>query len=71
MAAGDVPLTSSSALENNILPYLQLIASGDIKDVLRQNQSILDGLQLYLGKLTSQSVSESLKLDFTDPMSLL
>jgi alanine dehydrogenase len=67
---GAVPRTSTFALNNQTLPYVLQIAGAGLNAV-RQQQTLLHGLNTYQGYLTCQGVAESFALPYTKPEELL
>ena len=61
---GCVPRTSSYALNNATLPYGLAMAAGGLS-AIHENQGLRAGLSTHKGRLTSESVAESLNLIFT------
>lgn len=68
---GAVPRTSTLALESATLPYLVQIANKGLRKSLLEDSSLLLGLNTYNGYITSKPVADSLKMKYTDPLSLL
>lgn len=60
-----VPLTSSRALEKNILPYVLRLCESPIEEIFSKDKHFAEGLQLFKGKLTSASVASSLGLPYS------
>ena len=67
---GDVPRTSTFALEASTLPYAILLANRDI-NALRENHDLLLGVNTMNGKLTNLPVAISHDLPYTPVESLL
>lgn len=61
---GAVPRTSTLALEAATLPYLVQLADRGIKEALLTDPALMKGLNTIDGKLTCQSVAESLNLEY-------
>jgi len=68
---GAVPQTSTLALTNVTIPYALQIAKKGYEQACLENESLLKGLNVVNGKVTHKGVSDSLKLPYTDPKSLL
>lgn len=68
---GAVPRTSTLALEAATLPYLIEIADKGVKRALLENHCLKKGLNTINGKVTYQSVADSLALSFVDAQELL
>ena len=64
---GAVPLTSSNALNNAILPYALQIANKGWKKALKDDKHLMNGLNVCLGKITCEEVAHDLELDFSEP----
>ena len=65
---GAVPQTSAAALNNATLPYGLALAQNGI---VALDSSLLAGLNVHQGKVTSQAVAESLNLAFVAPETAL
>jgi len=63
---GAVPRTSTFALNNATLPYIVNIANKGYKAALLDDPHLLNGLNVYKGKVTCRSVAESLGLEYVD-----
>jgi alanine dehydrogenase len=68
---GAVPRTSTFALTNVTLPYLRLIANRGLVTALRDDPSLVPGVNTYRGHLTCGPVGEALGLSVSDLRSLL
>lgn len=68
---GGVPLTSTLALTNATLPYVQQLANQGVRNALRQNAALRQGLNIFAGKVTHQKVAEAFGLDHHPAVSLL
>jgi alanine dehydrogenase len=68
---GAVPRTSTFALEAATLPYLIEMADHGVTKALLSNPVLRKGLNTYDGKLTCESVANSLGLLFEDPIKML
>jgi alanine dehydrogenase len=62
---GAVPHTSTLALTNSTFPYLLRIASHGIREALRQDAGLAEGLNTWLGQLTCRGVAESQQREWT------
>ncbi len=62
---GAVPNTSTLALTNSTFPYLLRIANLGVREALRQDAGLADGLNTWLGKLTCRGVAESQQRPWT------
>ncbi len=68
---GAVPYTSTFALNNATLPYIIALANKGYKKALADDKHLLNGLNVYRGKVTHESVAESQNLAFVDPRTAL
>ncbi len=68
---GAVPQTSTYALSNATLPYVKLLASTNLVDLLQYNNALYHGVNTYQGKLTMQAVAEDLNLPHTELSTLI
>jgi alanine dehydrogenase len=63
-------LTSTLALTEVTLPYVQALAGKGIAAALRENHGLRDGLNLHRGHVTCRPLADDLGLDWTDPRTL-
>jgi len=56
---GAVPNTSTLALTNATFQYLLRMANLGVREALRQDAGLSEGLNTWLGKLTCRGVAES------------
>ncbi len=68
---GAVPKTSTFALNNATLPYIISIANKGYKAALLDDPHLLNGLNVYQGRVTCRSVADSLGLEYVDASSVL
>jgi alanine dehydrogenase len=68
---GAVPRTSTVALNNATLPYIVSIANKGYKAALLDDPHLLNGLNVYKGRVTCRSVAENLGYDFVNPREVL
>lgn len=61
------PRTSTFALTNATLPYAVKIADLGVEQAMRRDQSLIAGLNTYLGKVTHRGVSDAFGLEYCDP----
>jgi len=61
---GAVPNTSTIALTNATLPYVVRIANGDIDELLRSDEELRTGLNVYKGNVTHKGVAEAFDLEY-------
>ena len=62
---GAVPLTSSRALNNATLPYIQALADKGARAALADDAHLLNGLNVCRGRLTHPEVADDLGIDYT------
>jgi len=62
---GAVPQTSTYALTNATMPYVLELADKGWKRALRENKSLLSGLNVLRGRLTNRKVAEALGKTYT------
>jgi alanine dehydrogenase len=61
---GAVPRTSTFALNNATLPFIVRIANKGYKQALLEDNHLMNGLNVYNGQVTNQSVAEALGFDY-------
>ncbi|NOZ04147.1 MAG: alanine dehydrogenase [FCB group bacterium] len=64
---GAVPITSTIALTNATSPYLLKLADQNIIPALTSDPALLQGLNIYHGKVTHKGVAEAFDLEYVDP----
>jgi alanine dehydrogenase len=64
---GAVPVTSSKALTNATLPFIETLAAGG----LAESSALLCGLNVHSGMITHRAVAESHGLPFVSPQNAL
>jgi alanine dehydrogenase len=64
---GAVARTSAAALNNATLPYVLELAEKGIVRALRENPYLLQGLNVYRGKVTNEFVASAHNLAFVEP----
>ena len=62
---GAVPITSTKALTNATLPYVEAIANSGIKAAVEDDPALAKGVNVIRGKLTYEAVAEAHGLDYT------
>lgn len=67
---GAVPRTSTYALSNVTLPYLERLANG-VLDAVRTDPSLAKGVNVHAGKVTYQAVAETFELEYTPLKSIV
>jgi len=68
---GAVPQTSTMALTNVTIPYALQIANKGVIKALRENESLLKGLNVMNGHITYEAVAKDLGYPFVDPNQFL
>ena len=68
---GNLARTSSLALENATLPFTLEIANKGFVRALKENQYLLNGLNVANGKITYKAVAESLGYTYHNPLEVL
>jgi alanine dehydrogenase len=68
---GAVPHTSTLALTNSTFAYLLRIANLGVRDALKQDAGLAEGLNTWLGSLTHRGVAESQHRSWTAASSLI
>ena len=64
---GAVPRTSTFALNNATLPFILALANLGHKDAMLNDAHLLNGLNVYKGKLTHKAVAHALNQAYTAP----
>ena len=62
---GGVPITSTKALTNATLPYVEAIADHGLVPAVRADASLAKGVNVLAGKLTYAAVADAHGLDYT------
>jgi alanine dehydrogenase len=62
---GAVPITSTKALTNATLPYVEAIANNGLRDAVAADAALAKGVNVIDGKLTYEAVAEAHGLDYT------
>ena len=68
---GGVARTATQALNNATLPYILKLANLGYKKALAMDKHLLNGLNVYHGKVTIKEVAEVHNLPFSAPQDLL
>ncbi len=68
---GAVPHTSTLALTNSTFQYLLRMANLGVREALRQDAGLAEGLNTWLGALTCRGVGESQQRPWTLPASAI
>jgi alanine dehydrogenase len=61
---GAVPITSTKALTNVTLPYVEAIADHGLADAVRRDPALARGVNVLGGKVTYEAVAEAHDLDY-------
>ncbi len=64
---GAVPKTSTYALNNVVLPFAIQIANLGCREALARDRNLMNGLNVYRGKVTYKEVAKCLGYDYTPP----
>jgi alanine dehydrogenase len=62
---GAVPVTSTRALTNATLPYVEAIANYGLRDAVATDSALAKGVNVIDGKLTYEAVADAHGLDYT------
>jgi alanine dehydrogenase len=62
---GAVPITSTKALTNATLPYVEAIANRGLEDAVAADPALAKGVNVIGGKLTYEAVAEAHGLEYT------
>lgn len=68
---GAVARTSTLALTNVTLPYVQDLANKGFKKTIQEDKGLLQGVTTYKGHITNQPVAEGLGRDYLDILELI
>jgi alanine dehydrogenase len=61
---GGVPITSTKALTNATLPYVEAIAEHGLAEAVARDRSLARGVNVLEGKITYEPVAEAHDLDY-------
>jgi alanine dehydrogenase len=62
---GAVPITSTQALTNVTLPYVEAIADHGLAEAVARDPALAKGVNVYGGKVTYEAVADAHDLDYT------
>jgi alanine dehydrogenase len=62
---GAVPITSTFALTNMTLPYVEAIADLGVREAIARDRALVRGINVVDGKLTYEAVADAHGLEFT------
>jgi alanine dehydrogenase len=62
---GAVPITSTKALTNATLPYVEAIADRGLREAIVQDPVLARGVNVIEGRITYEAVAEAHGLDYT------
>ena len=68
---GGVARTSAAALNNATLPYVLELANKGVKKALLDNDHLLNGLNVFKGVVTNESVGAAHDIKYVDPRSVI
>jgi alanine dehydrogenase len=68
---GAVPITSTKALTNATLPYVEEIADDGLRLAILRDHALARGVNVYEGKITYEAVAEAHGLGYTPLEDLL
>jgi alanine dehydrogenase len=68
---GAVPRTSTFALTNTTLPYVEQMAALGVADAVRENPALAAGVNVWRGEIVCDGVAESLGVPCSDLEELL
>jgi alanine dehydrogenase len=62
---GAVPITSTKALTNATLPYVEAIAEHGLREAVRRDAALGRGVNVIDGKVTYEAVADAHRLGYT------
>jgi alanine dehydrogenase len=62
---GAVPITSTKALTNVTLPYVEAIAEHGLRDAVARDAALARGVNVLEGKVTYEAVADAHDLDYS------
>jgi alanine dehydrogenase len=62
---GAVPITSTKALTNATLPYVEAIADHGLRQAVARDRALARGVNVLDGRLTYEAVAEAHSLEYT------
>jgi alanine dehydrogenase len=62
---GAVPITSTKALTNATLPYVEAIAERGLREAVTRDRALARGVNVLEGRLTYEAVAEAHGLEYT------
>ena len=62
---GGVPVTSTMALTNATLPYVEAIAEHGLREAVAADPALAKGVNVLGGQVTYEAVAEAHGLDYT------
>jgi alanine dehydrogenase len=68
---GGVARTSTMALNNATMPFAVALANKGVNQALKDDRHLMNGLNVYAGKVTYQAVAQALNYDYTPANELL
>tara|TARA_B100000315_G_scaffold260824_1_gene325898 strand:- start:672 stop:1796 length:1125 start_codon:yes stop_codon:yes gene_type:complete len=64
---GAVPFTSTIALTNSTLPYIQQVANDGLERAVCESKPLLKAMNVHEGKITHKGVANAFKMEFIPP----
>src|SRR5205814_409639 len=68
---GDVPRTSTLALNNATLPFVLTLADKSYRRALIEDPHLRNGLNVYNGKVTCKPVADAVGREYVEPLAAL
>ncbi|MBD0330315.1 MAG: alanine dehydrogenase [Thermoleophilia bacterium] len=62
---GAVPITSTKALTNATLPYVELIADHGLRDAVARDRALARGVNVFAGSVTYEAIADAHGLEYT------
>jgi alanine dehydrogenase len=62
---GGVPITSTKALTNATLPYVEAIADNGLREAVARDRALARGVNVLEGKITYEAVADAHGLAYT------
>ncbi|MFN2629372.1 MAG: alanine dehydrogenase, partial [Gaiellaceae bacterium] len=68
---GGVPITSTKALTNATLPYVEAVADHGLTEAVARDPALAHGVNVLDGKITYEAVAEAHNLDYSPLQAVL
>lgn len=68
---GAVPITSTNALNNALMPFVAAIADHGVSKALSRSEGLMQGLNINRGNITNAAVADALSTTYCSPASTL